>query len=370
MPNRLFKRFSIGLLGAIVMVVGVSLFTTATARTNAYYSVTELGTLNRFNPFDRDYPEYSAVYSINDLGQAVGESTIPRYSVGIPADEKAVSWRNDGRITEVSNPGFGGRSVATGINNSGQVVGYVYGISFGVFAQPVAVLWQNAQSTQLTTSTSTAKGINNVGQVILGGAVLWNKGQLITLGTLNGYAGSAANGINDAGQVVGYSVRSVSSPTTSSLLSRGVLWQNRVPIDLGTLGGTCTSSGKPNTILARCEATSINNAGQIVGTSQTSNGQFHAFLRRNGSMGDLGTLGGKNSSALGINNGGIVVGTSETSTGESHAFVWYQGRMIDLNSLLPPNSGWVLNSATAINNKGVIVGNGIHNGKRRAFLLR
>jgi hypothetical protein len=43
--------------------------------------------------------------------------------------------------------------------------------------------------------------------------------------------------------------------------------------------------------------------------------------------------------------------------------------MIDLNSLLPDNSGWQLEDATAINNNGVIVGDGTYNGQERAFIL-
>jgi hypothetical protein len=35
---------------------------------------------------------------------------------------------------------------------------------------------------------------------------------------------------------------------------------------------------------------------------------------------------------------------------------------IDLNTLLPANSGWVLNVARGINNKGQIVGTGTING--------
>jgi probable HAF family extracellular repeat protein len=44
-------------------------------------------------------------------------------------------------------------------------------------------------------------------------------------------------------------------------------------------------------------------------------------------------------------------------------------KLTDLNSLIPADSGWILNSATAINNKGQIVGFGINpNGVQHAFL--
>ena len=43
--------------------------------------------------------------------------------------------------------------------------------------------------------------------------------------------------------------------------------------------------------------------------------------------------------------------------------------MQDLNDLIPPNSGWVLILANAINNKGEITGYGTIDGANHAFLL-
>ena len=51
------------------------------------------------------------------------------------------------------------------------------------------------------------------------------------------------------------------------------------------------------------------------------------------------------------------------------AFIYNNGTMTDLNSLLPPDSGWILISANAINNNGQIVGVGLHNGATHAFLV-
>src|SRR5262245_20731382 len=68
--------------------------------------------------------------------------------------------------------------------------------------------------------------------------------------------------------------------------------------DLGTLGGP---SSYP---------TGINNAGQVVGWSDTNtSGVTHAFLYQNGTITDLGTLGGAYSAAAGINNAGQVIGS-------------------------------------------------------------
>ena len=44
--------------------------------------------------------------------------------------------------------------------------------------------------------------------------------------------------------------------------------------------------------------------------------------------------------------------------------------MFELQSLLDASgAGWTLTSATAINNRGQIVGTGLHNGQPRGFLM-
>ncbi len=114
----------------------------------------------------------------------------------------------------------------------------------------------------------------------------------------------------------------------------------------------------------------LNDSGQVVGYSNPAGSNLvHAFVY-DGSMHDLGTLGGSNSYAQGINNHGIVVGFSDTSTGADHAFIYdAMHGMIDLNSLISPASGWVLSHANGINDAGQIVGDGIVDGQQHAFVL-
>ena len=53
-----------------------------------------------------------------------------------------------------------------------------------------------------------------------------------------------------------------------------------------------------------------------------------------------------------------------------HAFLYSNGTMTDLNNLISPSFGWTLESATAINDNGQIVGYGLGpSGQTDAFLL-
>jgi probable HAF family extracellular repeat protein len=130
--------------------------------------------------------------------------------------------------------------------------------------------------------------------------------------------------------------------------------------DLGTLGGD-SSAGR-----------AINASGQIAGTSDTAgNSLAHAFFY-DGTMHDLGTLGGGyESSGYGINAAGDVVGRSYLD-GYSlqHAFLYTAATgTVDLNDLIDPQSHWELWSARDINDAGQITGYGIVDGKFHGFVL-
>ena len=83
---------------------------------------------------------------------------------------------------------------------------------------------------------------------------------------------------------------------------------------------------------------------------------------------DLGT-----GAALAVNSAGEIVGDSGNGPADvyhdPHALLWTHGYRYDLNDCLPPRTGWVLSTATGINNKGQISGRGLFHGKDQAFLL-
>jgi probable HAF family extracellular repeat protein len=97
----------------------------------------------------------------------------------------------------------------------------------------------------------------------------------------------------------------------------------------------------------------------------------HAFLYRNGTVHDLGTLGGNASFATAINSNGTVVGYSTLTPSEvlDHAFVYVDGKMSDLNNVVQRGTGWILRQALAISSLGQITGWGYVGDKARGFIL-
>ena len=69
----------------------------------------------------------------------------------------------------------------------------------------------------------------------------------------------------------------------------------------------------------------INNMGQIVGYSWLDGPGWHAFVWENGAMTDLGTLGGDYSQSYYINDAGVIVGTADTGDGQTLGFRYTPG---------------------------------------------
>ena len=158
------------------------------------------------------------------------------------------------------------------------------------------------------------------------------------LGTLPGDYASTAMGINEHGDVVGWSL----GPTGA----RAFLYTDATGMAL-----LPAPTGRPVTT-----ARSVSLSGDVVGTASKGGSDIGtAVLWRAGTARDLGALGtGEFSEARGVNRAGVVVGTSHTDGGGLlgiHAF-----RYTDTSGLVDLTPGADNAHAEAINDLGQIVG--------------
>lgn len=265
---------------------------------------------------------------INKSGQVTGSSDLASalicgcnefdailYSKGVTADLGSLEGRG------------GGYAFGNSVNDLGQVTGTDLGERI-----PLAFLYSDNALTQIGGYDFYGNGINNAGQITgsSGDAYLYSNGVITDLGVLPGGSMSSGQGINNGGEIAGYG----DTPTGN----HAFIYENGKLKDIGVLPGGMNSEGA-----------AINDCGQVTGFSDVAKGS-HAFLYSHGRMKDLGALpGATQSSGNALNNHGDVVGQSN-----GHAFVYTNGKMRDLNKLVLPNSGWILQSATGINDKGEI----------------
>ncbi|HEY3866734.1 MAG TPA: hypothetical protein VGM10_00210 [Actinocrinis sp.] len=313
------------------------------------YSVTDLGTLGTGN--------LSVANAINNAGVVVGY-TEP--TAGLP---HGFRW-SAGTMTDLGVEPGGDSSTANAINDAGQIAGTADRASGG-FGYPVR--WSAAGvltdlGGPVTNELGVGNAIDPAGRVAGGQRPANSEGSPVAeLYNTDGsatYLGNppdslnAATGINALDQVVG---------------SPAFVWR----------AGTLTMLPVPAGVSAGdAGATAINISGQVVGWTGTagSSGAQHAALWSGGTVTDLGTLDGiAFNQANAINAAGQIVGTANPNCQPCvNPVAWLRepgGAATDLNTLIPAGSGWTLEQANGINDRGQIVGAGLHNGALHAYLL-
>ena len=279
-------------------------------------------------------------------------------------------WHN-GTVTDLGTLPGGDYSLATAINQNGDIVGNSGSYDTG---GPIhAVLWHDGAMQNLGSlgGNSFATAINGDG-VIVGNselqpsgtqfrAVMWQSGAMSVLPTLSGSYYDIPELLNDQGEAAGYSV-------LTSGVQHAVLWSDGAIQDLGPgravalndLGEVLVEgvNAQGNTYpfiwddgtkitfpASVAAATALNDNGQVVGTyTPAGSTQQHGFLWDNGAITDLGTL-----SPVALNDNGQVLASSTTTYGL--AYVWDHGAV----TRLLPVSGTVA-MPTAISNSGLVVG--------------
>jgi len=288
--------------------------------------------------------------AINEHGQITGNSDLANRSY-----HAFITGPNGRGITDLGTFPEGNLSWGSDINASGQVAGY----SEGQYGAPYAFIADaNGMRGVGRWNFSYANGINNAGQVVGHTVNVSSTGSDAFFTGPNGENpmppgglradGDVANDINSSGQVVGHAKLSSSLYPHAYITSANGGFAS----DLGTLGGSTSS------------ATALNDSGQVVGYSEIRTGlesPTHAFITDiDSNMTDLGTLGGQSSQAYDINSFGQVVGWAETGiANRKHAFITGPDGdgITDLNSLITLENGIFFSDATGINDSGQIIAN-------------
>ncbi len=312
--------------------------------------------------------------AINAAGDVVGLASVLCGPFGLTCTRAFVYDHATGVTTQLGVLGDGAYySVALGINAAGDVVGSSAEQPLDGSYPGRAVLYPGGGGPEFLPplgAPSVAQGINDAG-LIVGAAFFatpyWTskaflydpRGLILTdiHAEITGATHSRATAINAGGDVVGSFDRLGQPRQAFFRHANGPLQVLSLPAGLST----------------DVDTMGVNASGQVIGTTNYSTGNepISAILWSGGTARDLGTLPPldplhpvpKATVALGINGSGQVVGGSNVApvcpadvfcAWKTHAFLYSSGVMQDLNELIPSDSGWELLSATAINDAGQI----------------
>ncbi len=349
-------RLSSCALGRAVILITLALLTPpqVTAQPNGRFTVTDLGTLAGATSLE--------ALAVNNDGVIVGVAYF-----GNNASSTAFRWEN-GVMTPLSALSGATFTSATGIDDSGNICGTSG--SFAVRWSPGGVI---SSLGTLGGNSSFATGIHS--SAVAGAAQLANfelhamdhiSSTMNDRGTLPGGSLSLAWDITWDRVICGESddAGGVFQGFVSSLAGNG--WMRALP----PISGDTYSS-----------AQAVDGTGSFNMVTWFSVGPVYqrAYLSRlaktDGTIISTVELGFLSSTQItnpdDINRHLQIVGYGRPLGNDTRrAFIWEGGRMSDLNTLIPQTSGWVLQRATAINDKGWIVGYGQKDGQQRAFLLR
>ncbi len=328
------------------------------------YTVTDLGTLSG--------DMSSSANWINSSGHVVGCSDPSTNACSMNTDgQHAFLWQEGQRLQDLGTLPGGNISLAYGINDSDEIVGYsstneqtlhAFRYQFGVMED---------LGTLPGGTTSQPYGLNSSG-IIVGAsdyqssngntaAVYWTTdGSIHQLPLLQGAVAEQANGITDKNEIGGSAFFAADSTRPQAFV-----WTSSGGIQgLGTLpGGT----------KAGCDY--INNSGVCFGGSNSSQNpdfQCVTWKKKNGqyAIHDLGALKGDTFCFLyGANDRGQAVGQSANSSSTSAVLWSAKTKLLDLNKHISNNSGWSLIFANSINDSGQITGLGTINGVMHGYLL-
>lgn len=317
------------------------------------YVVTELGTLGG--------PE-SVALGLNDANQVVG------WANAANGQKHAFRW-SQGSMLDLGTLG-GDASVAWAINNAGVVVGESLPTGQTGTTNYRAFIYENQQMTPLATlggTWSVAYDINESGMIAglsynslqREQAVTWTGGVVTNIAQAGGATDQRTRGygLNDAGAVTGWGYTPLGGPNNAFRYSGGQWTQ------IGGFGQ-----------FQNAEAYDIGTSGIVVGSSAPAGGgnwQAALWLPANPTQAIIvGTLLGYDLAELDdINGDDHAVGRAYVDNVQSRAIYFDSATLHDLNDFLPDGFQGDLVDAREINENGAIAATARDNGVLRAVLL-
>jgi len=204
-------------------------------------------------------------HAINDRGLAAGS-----LFDDATTSSRAVHWTADGHVRELPPLVQGDSAEAFGISADGDVAGLELGQADNTW---IPVVWHHHQPRALGLPAGVVgaypRAMSPAGVMVGNGydaanvshAILWSNGSVVTIGPAN----AQASGVNDSGQVVGYSGAAAFVATASSI-------------------SYLSSYG------AAAQANAIDSHGMVVGSSQYGSIEGRAVRWVDGQMEDLNSM--------------------------------------------------------------------------------
>ena len=304
----------------------------------AVLGITDLGTFGW---------EHGFGFKINDRGQIAGRTDMG--DSNFPDSTRAIFWSPRTGPVDLGTLG-GTSSDARSVNKHGLVVGTAQKPG-DAFVQTHPAAWKVGHDGQVLEvielgpfAHGNAAAVNDHGVVVgsfgpaptlLTTGFRWSESDGLSIIPPLAGPRSLAGGINHHGDIAGASTVSPSSP-----LHAVVWWRDGTVTDIGTLGG--------NT-----QGVAINRRGEVVGNGfACPTCQFEAFYWSvETGIVPLGA-GGVRSFVFGIDDDGRVAGWYQTADQVRHAFVWtLEGGKVDLPGLGGPST-----VTGGINNRGQLTG--------------
>jgi len=331
------------------------------------YTLAALAVLIVLLPAQQALKADQALYTIQDLGQTADGRTPTVTGLNAKGQVTGVVMADDGNPRAVRfTDGFGWEyltglgdiySVASGINESGEVVGYHFTADFRLLAFRYSDTGGVEDILPVGNGMFTfGLAINDLGDVVgmsmlpTGESVGFRAARSLPAVPLPPF--TQVCGINNDGAVAGHGLAPLSTV------------QHAYRMDAA---GTLTEIASFNGPDGVSDACAIDENGRFGG--QAADGAVrHAFAYTPNGLANLDPFGSTSSNTQSI-AAGRSVGFYEVQ-GSTRAFMHSDVTgSVDLNTLIAPGTDWVLLSADGVNKAGQIVGSALKNGVQTTYRL-